>query len=329
MPHPHRTRAAGAGAAAALVIALAGCTAASPATSTAPTIEVSVDRCGAGWTDPVPGAQRFTVRNTDSRAGEVYLTDARTGAVYAEIDPLAAGATTQLDITLGAGSYAFRCAMDDEQTVIGPAVTITGGATTSPAPVRAVSQADLIDATRQYQSYVSGRLPLLKELTDTLRADVARGDLAAARSDWLPAHLLYERLGAAYGGFGDLDAAVNGLPDGLPRGVEDPDWTGFHRLEYGLWHRQDAAALRPVADRLAASVADLAATLAQAQLDPLTLSLRAHEITENALQFELTGRTDYGSGSGLATVAANLDGTTTVRGILRPLLADTYSRRLT
>jgi iron uptake system component EfeO len=287
---------------------------------TAPTIDVSVDRCGQGWSDPAPGAERFTLHNTDSRAGEVYLTDAASGAVYAEVDPLAAGATTAMTVTLGAGTYAFHCAMEDEQTVTGPTVTVTGGSPTTPGPVAAVAQADLIEATRTYQASVTAQLPKLVALAAAIRTDLARGDLTAARRDWLPAHLQYERLGAAYGAFGDLDAAINGLSNGLAEGVADPAWTGFHRLEYGLWHGQDAATLRPVATRLATHIGRLGTTLARTQIDPLTLSLRAHEITENALQFELTGRTDDGSGSNLQTVAANLDGTATVLGILKPLL---------
>lgn len=307
-------------------MALAGCAGAGAASaaSSSTRIEVSVDRCGAGWTNPAAGPQRFVLHNTDTRAGEVYLTDARSGDVYAEVDPLAAGATQTIAITLGAGAYAFRCAMEDEQTVVGPTVTIASGPKTSPTAVPAVAQADLVEATRAYQSYVSGQLPTLASLTAMLQADLGRGDLAAARADWLPAHLEYERLGAAYGAFGDLDGEINGLPDGLKGGTADPAWAGFHRLEYGLWHGQDAATLRPVAAALAASVDELAGAFAKAQIDPLQLSLRAHEITENALQFELTGHTDYGSGSNLQTVAANLDGTATVLGILKPLLAERF-----
>lgn len=307
-------------------MALAGCSGAGAASiaSSSTWIEVSVDRCGSGWTDPVPGPQRFVLDDTDTRPGEVYLTDARSGDVYAEVDPLAAGATQTVDITLGAGTYAFRCAMEDEQTVVGPTVTISTGPKTSLAPVRAVAQADLIEATRAYESYVSGQLPTLASLTARLQADLGYGDLAAARADWLPAHLEYERLGAAYGAFGELDDEIDGLPDGRTDGTADPSWTGFHRLEYGLWHGQDAATLRPVADVLAASVGRLQRTFATAQIDPLDLSLRAHEITENALQFELTGRTDFGSGSNLQSVAANLEGTATVLGILKPLLADRF-----
>lgn len=162
---------------------------------------------------------------------------------------------------------------------------------------------------------------MLARLTDALRADLDSGDLAQARRDWLPAHLEYERLGAAYGAFGDLDDAINGLPNGLPQGVDDPEWTGFHRIEYGLWHGQPASTLSALGDTLAADVGKLGATFATAQIDPLEISIRAHEITENAVQFELTGETDFGSDSNIATIAANLQGTVTVLDILTPLLS--------
>jgi iron uptake system component EfeO len=42
------------------------------------------------------------------------------------------------------------------------------------------------------------------------------------------------------------------------------------------------------------------------------------------LQFELTGRTDFGSHSSLATVSANLAGTRTLLDILTPLLRPRY-----
>jgi iron uptake system component EfeO len=303
---------------------LAGCTAQASADTGAQTVLVSVDRCGSGWTAPTAGLTHFTLRNVDTRSGEVYLTDAASGAVYAEVDPIGAGTTAPLTVELGGGSYAFRCAMEDEAPVVGPTVRIDGAPLASPTPVQAVSQADLIQATQQYEAYVKGRIPALRQLTATLRADIDRGDLVRARADWLPAHLEYERLGAAYGAFGDLDGEINGTPTGSPDGVSDPEWTGFHRVEYGLWHGQSAAALRPAADALGEAVDGLTAEFADAQIDPLDVSIRAHEITENALQFELTGKTDFGSGSNLATIGANLDGTAAVLGILHPLLTSRY-----
>lgn len=313
----------------AAILVLAGCSSShhSPARrdNGRVTIGVSVTSCGSGWTHPTVGHQDFLLHNTDTRPGEVFLTDARSGAVYAYVDTLGPGTTADMPVDLTGGRYAFRCVMQDEDVVVGPTVTLTGTARVVSPSVLPVSQQQLIGPTKQYTTYVTRQLPALVTLVDALRADIGRGDLAKARQDWLPAHLLYERLGAAYGAFGDADTAINGLPNGLPGGVDDRDFTGFHRIEYGLWHGQRAAALTPSADALAQAVAGLRKTFPHTQIDPLEVAIRAHEITENALQFELTGQTDFGSGSNLATVGANLDGTSTVLGILKPVLTGRYS----
>jgi iron uptake system component EfeO len=55
------------------------------------------------------------------------------------------------------------------------------------------------------------------------------------------------------------------------------------------------------------------------------MSLRTHEILENALQFQLTGHDDYGSGSTLATTQASIDGTRELLAVLRPVLVPRYA----
>ncbi len=288
------------------------------------TVSVSVSACGRGWSSGPAGAQSFRLRNTDVRAGEVDLVDARTGAVYAEVDPLGPGTSTALHARLGAGRYAFRCAMEDEPAITGPAVRLTGPAHGDTPAVPAVSQGDLITAAKAYQGYVTRKLPGLLAATTRLRADIDAGRPAAARRDWLPAHVAYLGLGAAYDAFGDLDTAIDARADDLPRGVHDRSWRGLHRLEYGLWHGQSAAQLRAPAAALVGAVRQLIKAFPGAQIDPLTISLRAHEITEDAVEFALTGRDDYGSHTGLAAVAADLDGTRVVLGLVRALLAPRY-----
>nr|WP_265563393.1 EfeM/EfeO family lipoprotein [Streptomyces hygroscopicus] len=286
------------------------------------TVEVSPSGCGRGWTSPVSGLQVFDLHNTSSAAAEVYLEDARSRAVYGEVEGIGPGTTRQLTVRLGKGSYAFTCLPDDADAVRGPTVRIaTGRAGPAAAPV---TQHDLVPLAIDYQKWVGGGLDEVGRLTGLLRDAVDRGDLEAARTTWLPAHLAYERLGAAYNAFGDADRSINGTDAGLPGGVKDPSFTGFHRIEYGLWHGQSAATLRAPADDLVKAVTGLRADWAQARMDPAQLGLRAHEILENTVQSELTGRTDYGSGSTLATARANLDGTRAVLSRLRPLLRTRY-----
>jgi len=310
----------------AAALALAGCSSSGSdhGAEPAPEITVSVSGCGTGWTGPHAGQQSFVLHDTDTRDGEVFLTEADTGAVLAYVDPIGYGTTATMRVDLGSGRYAFECAMTDEDVVTGPAVTVPGHAKGGAVAVRAVSEADLIGPTLQYERYVKTQLRGLAAAVTTLRSDVAGGRLAAARTDWLAAHLNYERLGAAYDAFGELDGKINGTAAGLPKGVDDPHFTGFHRIEYGLWHGETARGVLPYATTLVRDVAALRTQFARAQIDPLTVAIRAHEITENALQFELTGQTDYGSHSNLATVAANLEGTRVVLNLLRPLLVPRY-----
>jgi iron uptake system component EfeO len=286
-------------------------------------VEVSESRCGHGWTRPEPGVQTFDLHNSSDGAAEVYLEDPGSQVVYGEVEGIGPGTTRQLTVRLGKGTYAFKCVPDDADAVTGPSVRVTSGRRgPGAAPV---TEHDLIPPALAYQKWVGSGLSDVVRLTTALRDAIDRGDLAAARSAWLPAHLQYERLGAAYDAFGDADAEINGTDAGLPGGVRDKDFAGFHRVEYGLWHDESAGALRAPAAALVKAVTGLRDSWSQARMDPAQLGLRAHEILENTVRFELTGRTDYGSGSNLATARANLDGTREVLSRLRPLLTTRYA----
>lgn len=287
-------------------------------------ISVAADDCGKGWSNPRPGAQVLQVGNSGNVTVAADLIETSTGAVYGEVDGLGPGTTRPLDVNLGNGQYAFRCMPEDGASVLGSKVRIAGARGPGGPAVVPVTQNDLLAPLRAYQSYVGAGLGELAGQVAALQDALGAGDLDRARAAWLPGHLTYERLGAAYGAFGAADKAINGRADGLAGGTADPGFTGFHRLEFGLWHGQPAAQLAPIADRLGADVGQLRSIWPAAQIDPLDLGLRAHEIMEGALQFELTGAADYGSGTGLATIGANLEGTDEVLSLLRPLLQPRY-----
>jgi iron uptake system component EfeO len=285
-----------------------------------PVITVSRSACGRGWDAPEAGARTFRLRNTGVSTAEVELIDPGSGAVYGEVEGLAPGTTGTLRVRLGNGIYAFRCLVEDTGAIVGPSMRVTGGHDESGPGVVPVTANELMAPVRRYRDHVIDGLGALATRTATLGALVRAGDRAGSEAAWLDAHLSYERLGAAYGAFGDSDGAINGTAAGLAAGVADPNFTGFHRLEYGLWHGEAMASLVAVADRLDAAVRELRTSFPGQRIDPNDLGLRAHEIMENTLEFELTGRTDYGSGTNIATALANLDGSRAVVTVLRPLL---------
>ncbi|MGW2250576.1 iron uptake transporter permease EfeU [Kitasatospora sp. NPDC001660] len=286
----------------------------------ASTVAVSEQECGKGFTAPLPGQQVFQMHNTGDKVSEVYLVNPGSGAVYGEIEGLAPGTTRALTATIGTGDYAWRCVPTGGKSVTSSTVHVTGG--TEVKAVKPVSADDLQGPLAAYKDYVDKGLATLMTQTQKIQADVHAGDLATARADWLTAHLQYASLGAAYGTFGDLDSKIDGRADGLVGKTQDPEFTGFLRLEYGLWHDQSAADLTSVADGLARDVATLVHDFPGQDFDPGDLPLRAHEILENTLQFELTGDTDMGSGTNLATTQANLAGTQELLTLLQPLLDD-------
>ncbi|WP_369252094.1 iron uptake transporter permease EfeU [Streptomyces sp. R41] len=288
-----------------------------PASGT-PVIEVVAADCGKGFTAPKPGRQTFQVRNSGSRTSEIYLVDPVSNAVYGEVEGIAPGTTRALIATVGTGSYAWRCVPNGGKAVTSAAVRVGSGGTTQ--AVLPVSEKDLAAPLAAYRSYVDQGLADLLTKTRTLQSDIEAKKLDKAREDWLPAHQQYASLGAAYGTFADFDAKINGRTAGLAGGVTDPAFTGFHRIEYGLWHGESAAALAPYAKRLSSDVAALREDFPKQDFEPGDLPLRTHEILENTLHRELSGNADYGSGTELATTEANLNGTRELLDLLRPLI---------
>jgi iron uptake system component EfeO len=71
-------------------------------------------------------------------------------------------------------------------------------------------------------------------------------------------------------------------------------------------------------------VKSLIATWPTMEIPLIDIGLRTHEILENALEFQLTGHDDYGSGTTLATTLANIQGTRELLSLLHPLLATRY-----
>ncbi len=300
---------------------LAGCTKA----RSDPGISVSRGVCGQEWHPAHGGQQSIRLHNSGTETMEVWLIDPATGGVYAEVEAMGPGTVRTMRVQLGRGSYALRCIADGSDAITGPTVRITDGPEHGASAVLPVTEQDLTGAVRQYRDYVGTGLATLATEVDALRRVVATGDLTGSRAAWLTAHLTYERLGAAYDSFGDFGDAIDGVPDGLPAGVADPDFTGFRRIEYELWHGDPLGTVAGTVDQLASDVAGLRADFPTEQTDPNDLPLRAHEILENALQFELTGAADQGSGSGLATVDANLDGTQAVLDALAPVMSTRYT----
>ncbi|WP_329569576.1 EfeM/EfeO family lipoprotein [Kitasatospora sp. NBC_01266] len=283
-------------------------------------LRIDTTGCGTAPAQLHAGRVSFGVTNASKVYATVYLVSGDASLAYAEIPWLGPGKTLPLATTLTGGQYEIRCVFSSGPVLSTGQIQVKGTASGAVAGYLPMGDKELTKPVNDYRSYVEAALPKLLAAAQTLDGDLARGDLTAARTDWLAAHLDYERLGAAYNSFGDYDDSLNGMANGLPQGVGTASWTGFFALEHGLWHGRTADQLRPLSQQLVSDASGLIDDFPSEDTDPGDLPLRAHEILENALQFQLTGIADYGSGTTLATLDANIQGTEEVLSVLVPVI---------
>ena len=282
-------------------------------------LSISESGCGAPMAQLPAGSVTFNVTDHAVAFATVYVVSPA-GLVYAEINSLTPGKTLLLSTTLAAGTYAIRCVFSDNTVRTSSLIVVTGTTTGAVAGYLPLPDLDMQGPVTEYSAWVSSQLPHLLADSTTLDNDIASGNLTAAKADWLTAHLDYERLGVAYNSFGDFDDEINGMAKGLPDGTATPGWTGFFAIEYALWHGESAARIRPLTKNLVSTINGLIQDFPSEEIDPGDLPLRSHEILENGLQFQLTGIADYGSGTTLATLYANTQGTQEVLRVLTPLI---------
>jgi hypothetical protein len=178
-----------------------------------------------------------------------------------------------------------------------------------------------------YRSYVGSKLSSLRAALTTLDSDIGSGNLSRARSDWLSAHLIWLEIGqddGAYGCFGALGGEIDGLAAGHAQGTADPGFTGFHRVELDLWRADLAAAARDTST-LQNLLANLTRTPISSYLPPTAAGvgnwvLRPHEVLEDALRDSMTADDDYGSGTDLASLTADVAAAREMLGNLDPVL---------
>ncbi|MEC3956940.1 iron uptake transporter permease EfeU [Nocardia sp. CDC153] len=291
-------------------------------------VTVTADHCAPEWTSATTGTQTVSVHNSSGKSGEIDLVDAD-GAIAGEIENIGPGTTAELTATLNPGSYTIICLMSGSPALSSPRAQATGPQTDAPQAFKPIRTSDLRGPNDAYQSYVRQVLPRLTAAVDAVGRDLRARNIPAAQADWLLAQQEWERVGASYNSFGDAGTAVDGLPGGLPEGVNDPSFTGLHRLEYGLWHGQSPEQLLPVIDKLGTDIAAIGDNLTSTDIagNPTTLPIRAHEILEDALRDHLSGLDDQGAGAAYPMTLADVEVTRAVLDQLGALL-DTRDPKL-
>ncbi|UUO01561.1 EfeM/EfeO family lipoprotein [Mycolicibacterium novocastrense] len=181
----------------------------------------------------------------------------------------------------------------------------TAAETTSAAP--AVDPAILDKAAADYKAYAQSNIDELQRVVKVFTDAVRAGDLKAAQDAYAPSRLPWERIEPIAGLVEEIDGKIDARVDDFA-GVDDPKFTGWHRLEYLLFEKNTTEGGAPFADQLDKDVADLKAQFPAVEVKPIDVSNGAAELIEEVSEGKITGEEDRYSKTDLWDFDANMQG---------------------
>ncbi len=187
------------------------------------------------------------------------------------------------------------------------------------ANAAAVSPLDLVQPVADYKVYVSKGVKTLVEDTAKFTAAVKAGDLKKAQELYAPTRFHYEMIEPIAELFSDLDGSIDSRADDHEKKEEDDGFTGFHRIEYGLFEKKSTEGLAPFADKLNADVVELQKRIAGLTVPPDKMVGGAAALIEEVGATKITGEEDRYSHTDLWDFKANVDGARKIVDLLHPL----------
>ncbi len=176
-------------------------------------------------------------------------------------------------------------------------------------------------AAAEYKAYAIAQIDELvaavKVFTDAVRA----GDLKAAQDAYAPSRAPWERIEPLAGLVEEIDGKIDARVDDFS-GVDDPEFTGWHRLEFLLFEKNTTDGGAPFADQLDADIAALKEQFPSVEVKPVDVSTGAAELIEEVSEGKITGEEDRYAKTDLWDFDANVQGARDAVGKLSPALVE-------
>ena len=228
-------------------------------------------------------------------------------------------------LALASLSLAAACGSDDDGADVrdssegsssgsgsGIASDVEGSTTDNPLVEQAVAD---------YSTYVDEQVDETIAATTVFTDAVRAGDLAGAMEAYAPSRQGWERIEPIAGLVEEIDGKVDARVDDF-EGVDDPNFTGWHRIEYILWELDTTEGAEEFADQLDADLATLKTELADIEIPPAALAVGSSELIEEVSTGKITGEEDRYSHTDLWDFAANVEGSEQAFELLSPALEE-------
>jgi iron uptake system component EfeO len=183
-----------------------------------------------------------------------------------------------------------------------------------------VSPLDLVQPIADYKVYVQEHLDILVKDTKAFTDAIKAGDLAKAKELYPSSRVSYEKIEPIAELFADLDASIDSRADDHENGEKSDDFTGFHRLEYGLFAQNTTDGLAPFADKLYADVLGLQKRVKDLTVPPEKVVGGAAALMEEVAAGKISGEEDRYSHTDLWDFKANVDGAQKIVELFKPLI---------
>jgi len=262
------------------------------------------------------GKNAFRIVNSSERAVEWEILDGV--LVIEERENIAPGLSQVINANLQPGDYAITCGLlSNPRGTLHVTPTAESEANAKARP----SMVAFIGPLSEYRVYLSLQGSALIKAVTALQQAIEAGDLSAAQAAYVPARAAYQRIAPAAQRLAELDNAINARADYYEKREQDAAFSGFHRIEYGLFDQHSVEGMNPIAQRLQTDVTSLKQQLLAQNMAPEQLAAIVVRNMRSLAEIRSNGEEERYSHSDLNGFAANLEGTRKVIDLLRPLLS--------
>jgi len=278
-------------------------------------IEIGARACTPNELAVPAGRHTFEIHNASQRPVEWEILDGI--MVVEERENILPGFRQRLTVSLKPGTYEITCGLlsNPRGKLVVAATAASDAAATAGPELKA-----FIGPLSEYKVFLAMQGNSLVVATQKLVEAVRQGDVARARALYAPTRAGYRQVAAIVGRWADLQNAIDPAAEYLEKREQDPAFTGFHRIEYGLFAGNTTEGLEPVADKLLADITELKARLRTAKLAPADLTQGAARLARRLADGKIESGENAYAHSDLDDLDASLAGIAKMAGLVRPLI---------
>jgi iron uptake system component EfeO len=194
-------------------------------------------------------------------------------------------------------------------------------ANASTIKIEAADPKQLNGAIAEYKTYVMKEITQLVEKTKPFTDAVIADDVEKAKSLYASTRVHWERAEPIAELFADLDGSMDAREDDFAKKADDPNFTGFHRIEKALFKDNSTKGMKPIAQKLMKDSLELQKQIAALNIEPKNMVGGAAALIEEVVATKISGEEERYSRTDLWDFSANVEGSQKIVELLRPLVS--------